>query len=43
MCAVKKTRKQITKENQRLAVITDGCNPELVEGADFDGSLEVIW
>ena len=41
MCAVKKTRKQITKENQRLAVITDGCNPELVEGADFDGYLEI--
>ena len=41
MCAAKKTRKQIAKENQRLAVITDGCNPELVEGAEFDGMLEI--
>ena len=41
MCAAKKTRKQIAKENQRLAVITDGCNPELVEGASFDGVLEI--
>ena len=37
----KKTRKQIAKEKERLAVITDGCNPELVEGADFDGQLEI--
>ena len=41
MCAVRKTRKQIAKENQKLAVITDGCNPELVEGAEFDGILEI--
>lgn len=41
MCALKKTRKQIAKENERLAVITDGCNPELVEGASFDGVLEI--
>jgi len=41
MCAVRKTRKQITKENQRLAIITDGCNSELVEGAGFDGILEI--
>ena len=41
MCAAKKTRKQIAKDNQRLAVITDGCNPEMVEGAEFDGILEI--
>lgn len=41
MGITKKTRKQIAKENQRLAVITDGCNPELVEGATFDGALEI--
>lgn len=39
--AVKKTRKQIAKEKERLAVISDGCNPELVEGAEFDGILEI--
>ena len=37
----KRTREQIAKENQRLAVITDGCNPEMVEGADFDGVIEI--
>lgn len=37
----KMTRKQITKANQRLAVITDGCNPELLKGANFDGNLEI--
>lgn len=41
MGTTKKTRKQIARENQRLAVITDGCNPELVEGAEFDGLLEI--
>ena len=41
MRTIKKTRKQIAKGNQRLAVITDGCNPELVENADFDGILEI--
>lgn len=38
---IKKTRKQISKENERLAVITDGCNPELVEDAEFDGIFEI--
>lgn len=37
----KMTRKQISKENQRLAVITDGCNPELLKDAEFDGILEI--
>ncbi|MBO4497763.1 MAG: DUF4417 domain-containing protein [Lachnospiraceae bacterium] len=37
----KKTRKQIAKEKEKLAVITDGCNPELVSGADFDGAFEI--
>jgi len=37
----KKTRKQLQKEKEKLAVITDGCNPELVEGADFDGLFEI--
>jgi hypothetical protein len=27
--------------SQRGAVITDGCNPELVDGARFDGVLEI--
>ena len=29
------------KHNPKDAVITDGCNPELVEGARFDGALEI--
>lgn len=39
--SVKKTRKQIAREKEKLAVITDGCNPELVEGAEFDGLFEI--
>ncbi len=41
MATVKKSRKQITKENAKLAMITDGCNPELVAGASFDGIFEI--
>lgn len=41
MNSAKMTRKQIAKANQKLAVITDGCNPELLKGADFDGNLEI--
>lgn len=41
MTSGKKTRKQIAKENEKLAVITDGCNPELVAGASFDGIFEI--
>ena len=26
---------------KNAAVITDGCNPELVKGADFDGIFEI--
>ena len=29
------------KRNDKDTVITDGCNPELVEGARFDGVLEI--
>lgn len=39
--SAKKTRKQIAREKEKLAVITDGCNPELVEGAEFDGLFEI--
>lgn len=39
--STKKTRKQIAREKEKLAVITDGCNPELVEGAEFDGLFEI--
>ena len=38
------TKKQSTMKTsgvKNAAVITDGCNPELVKGADFDGIFEI--
>lgn len=39
--ANKNIREQRKKTERRLAVITDGCNPELVKGARFDGLFEI--
>ena len=38
------TKKQSTMKTsgvKNAAVITDGCNPELVKGADCDGIFEI--
>ena len=34
-----KTRKQMAREKRLQAVITDGCNSELLKNAEFDGGL----
>ena len=39
--ARKQSRAEVAREAERLAVITDGCNPELVEGAEFQGVFEI--
>ena len=33
--------KRAKKKVEGAANITDGCNPELVDGARFDGTLEI--
>ena len=36
-----RTRKQIAREKRLQAVITDGCNSELVKYAEFDGLFQI--
>lgn len=36
-----RTRKQIAREKRLQAVITDGCNSELVKDAEFDGLFQI--
>ena len=44
----KKTKRKATKKKsvtdsaaRNAAMLTDGCNPEFVIGADFDGIFEI--
>ena len=41
MATKKKESTMKTAGVKNAAVITDGCNPELVKGADFDGIFEI--
>lgn len=37
----KKTRSVVDSAARNAAALTDGCNPELVKGAEFDGIFEI--
>lgn len=39
--AVKKKKRRSSAQVRKEAVITDGCNPEFVEGARWSGTLEI--
>ena len=41
MATKKKTSSMKNSGVKNPAIITDGCNPELVKGADFDGIFEI--
>ena len=42
MATKKKTSSMKNSGVKNPAIITDGCNPELVKGAEFDGIFETL-
>ena len=37
----RKTRTVVDSAARNAAVLSDGCNPEFVKGAEFDGIFEI--